>query len=762
MPKCRWFSYVCAGTLLCGAALGQAVDLGTVAVGGSSTGTVTLTIPDSTTLTAVSVLTLGVPNLDFTDAGSDTCAVGPSYSANSTCTVNVAFSPRFAAMRYGAVVLSDASGVVTTAYLEGSGTGPQLNFLPAVESAIGKDLSSPIGTAVDGAGNVYITDRTRILKETFSGGSYTQSEVATDLQLAECIAIDGAGNLYVADIYARDVLKLIPSGSGYVQQKIASGLQGPTGVAVDSGGNVYVVDYYAGRLLKETPGPNGYTQSLIGSQFSGNSIFDVAVDDSGNLFLCGDQGGIVIETLTSGHYIESFTKGGVPGVTTGIALDRNGNIYLSDFNDNRIVRVSFTSEGSLQTAVWANVASPRGLAFDGSGNLYAVSSPNGPGTTLKLNSADGPAFNFGDVTYGTPAKNTQQTFALENIGNEPLQFPASSSAGNPALSDGFKLSTLGQLGCQLSESESEATLKPIAPGASCSLGVSFDASQIGPVSGTLVFTDNNLNAAGPAYATQTIQLAATGVKAEQSIEIKGFPNQAKYGEGPIKLTVVGGASGNPVTLAVRGPGVLNGDSIKIVGAGELTVTARQAGDLDYLPALASASVNVARAVLSVHAEDATRLYGKPNPAFKYQITGEVNGDTAARAYEGAPKLITEATLTSLPGPYAIVIKLHTLTSTNYRFVLYGATLTVEPLGKTAAPKISPATGPYQGSVTVSMSDTTPGAAIHYTTDGTTPKAGSPKYTKPFSLTATTTVKAIAVDAGYTNSAVSSATYTIGN
>ncbi|MBK9132726.1 MAG: sulfatase-like hydrolase/transferase [Gammaproteobacteria bacterium] len=78
----------------------------------------------------------------------------------------------------------------------------------------------------------------------------------------------------------------------------------------------------------------------------------------------------------------------------------------------------------------------------------------------------------------------------------------------------------------------------------------------------------------------------------------------------------------------------------------------------------------------------------------------------------------------------------------------------------AEPAFVPDGGTFQNSVDVQLSSTTPGAAIHYTTDGSTPNATSTLYTAPFTLTATTTVKAIAIRTGYNNSAVISRTFTI--
>ncbi len=78
----------------------------------------------------------------------------------------------------------------------------------------------------------------------------------------------------------------------------------------------------------------------------------------------------------------------------------------------------------------------------------------------------------------------------------------------------------------------------------------------------------------------------------------------------------------------------------------------------------------------------------------------------------------------------------------------------------ATPVLSPAGGAFTSSASVSISDTTSGATIYYTLDGTTPTTGSAKYLAPISVTATETINAIAVASGYANSALASGTYTI--
>src|SRR6185295_14730290 len=73
---------------------------------------------------------------------------------------------------------------------------------------------------------------------------------------------------------------------------------------------------------------------------------------------------------------------------------------------------------------------------------------------------------------------------------------------------------------------------------------------------------------------------------------------------------------------------------------------------------------------------------------------------------------------------------------------------------------SPAAGTYSSAQSVTISDTSAGTQIYYTTDGSTPTTSSTLYTGPVLVSTTTTIKAIAAGAGWTTSAVGSATYTI--
>ncbi|MFV0344473.1 MAG: chitobiase/beta-hexosaminidase C-terminal domain-containing protein, partial [Anaerocolumna sp.] len=93
-------------------------------------------------------------------------------------------------------------------------------------------------------------------------------------------------------------------------------------------------------------------------------------------------------------------------------------------------------------------------------------------------------------------------------------------------------------------------------------------------------------------------------------------------------------------------------------------------------------------------------------------------------------------------------------ATKLNEVLNGSTQTA------AAPTFSPAGGTFTTAQTVTLSTTTAGAAIYYTTDGTEPTKTSATYNTPIKVDKTTTIKAKTIGTGYYDSTTVSATYTI--
>jgi beta-glucanase (GH16 family) len=96
---------------------------------------------------------------------------------------------------------------------------------------------------------------------------------------------------------------------------------------------------------------------------------------------------------------------------------------------------------------------------------------------------------------------------------------------------------------------------------------------------------------------------------------------------------------------------------------------------------------------------------------------------------------------------------------NEKFNLISVNGTQPPL-QVVAPSFSVAAGTYASAQSVTLSSTTAGATIKYTTDGSTPTAASATYTAAINVAATTTIKAYALKEGMTDSPVVSALYTI--
>ncbi|MDD3465262.1 MAG: chitobiase/beta-hexosaminidase C-terminal domain-containing protein [Candidatus Cloacimonetes bacterium] len=76
----------------------------------------------------------------------------------------------------------------------------------------------------------------------------------------------------------------------------------------------------------------------------------------------------------------------------------------------------------------------------------------------------------------------------------------------------------------------------------------------------------------------------------------------------------------------------------------------------------------------------------------------------------------------------------------------------------ATPTFNPPAGVYAQPISVTISSTTPGATIRYTTDGSNPTETSTQYTSPISLDTNTTLKAIAFASGFDPSYVATASY----
>ncbi len=245
-------------------------------------------------------------------------------------------------------------------------------------------LGFPTGVAVDSSGNAYIADSLNLrIRKLASGGnistvagngnySYSgDSGQATSAQLntPQAVAVDSSANLYIADTVNNVVRKVTAGGvistiagngtagsAGDGSAAIGAQLNHPQGIAVDANGGVYISDTQNARVRKIT---NGTINTVAGSGTAG---------------LGGDGGAATSAQLN---------------IPAGLAVDGAGNLYIADFSNNRIRKV--TSGGTITTlagnglagytgdggaAANAQLTTPVALATDAGGNVYIADKGN--------------------------------------------------------------------------------------------------------------------------------------------------------------------------------------------------------------------------------------------------------------------------------------------------------------------------------------------------------------------------------------------------
>jgi len=273
-------------------------------------------------------------------------------------------------------VVSTLAGSGNADFQDGQGTSASFNI--------------PMDVAVDSFGNVYVADalNNRIRKVTPDGyvstlaGSGNESYAdgvgsEASFNKPNGIAVDSIGNVYVGDSFNHRIRKITPSGvvstlagSGnqdYADgQGVAASFAWPTGVAVDKNGNVYVADSNNLRIRKITPG--GYVSTLAGSGLAdyidaqGNNAgfnfpYDVAVDSNGNVYvseyfinlirkitpdgLVSTFAGYIDYPLGSNQgYLDGFVSEARFRHPSSICVDTVGNVFVADASNNRIRKIA--------------------------------------------------------------------------------------------------------------------------------------------------------------------------------------------------------------------------------------------------------------------------------------------------------------------------------------------------------------------------------------------------------------------------------------
>ena len=280
-----------------------------------------------------------------------------------------------------------------------------------------------------------------------NGSGVTGSPSATNLSCPKGLDLDSNGNLYVADNGNKRVLYYTAgsttatsvygqsgsfttnvnnnNGSGVTGSPSTTNMGGPYGTTLDSSNNLYIIDHDNHRVLYYTAGSTtatrvygqsgSFTTNVNNNNGSGvtgspsannlNSPFDAALDSSNNLYIVDQANNRVLSypsgatTATSVYgQAGSFTSNGSGTSTTGLnsptglALDRNDNLYVVNTTSNNMLyfpsgtitatRVygqagSFTTSTANNGGISAvSLSAPRALSVDSSGNIYVTDNGN--------------------------------------------------------------------------------------------------------------------------------------------------------------------------------------------------------------------------------------------------------------------------------------------------------------------------------------------------------------------------------------------------
>ncbi len=197
------------------------------------------------------------------------------------------------------------------------------------------------------------------------------------------------------------------SGLGDGGQATACELDHPSGVALDAAGNLYIADRENNRIRKVAI--SGVVTTIAGTGAAGYSgdggpatlaaldgPFAIAIGTSGDIYFSEADNSIIrkidptgLIATVAGTGVPGYNGDGILAITAqlsgpgGIAIDDTGNIYVADFDNNRVRKINtsgiistvagtgvagHTGDGS--NAVFATLDQPEGLALDLYGSIY--------------------------------------------------------------------------------------------------------------------------------------------------------------------------------------------------------------------------------------------------------------------------------------------------------------------------------------------------------------------------------------------------------
>ncbi len=391
------------------------------------------------------------------------------------------------------------------------------------------------------------------------------------------------------------------------------------------------------------------------------------------------------------------------------------------------------------------------------------------------------------VTVTMACSTPGSTIWYTTNGNEPIPYQCNSYSSPVTFTSSLTLKAIGWVMGQGYSSTKTATYTisanavatpTFSPDGGTYYGTQTVTMSCSTSGSAIHYTDNGTNPDGNS-ATYQSAVSVTATKTLKAIGTKtGMDNSAiKSGSYTIltqcatpTISPAGGTytSAQNVTLSCATPSAeirytTNGNdptssstlysgAINVNATTTLKAKAFRTDLTDSATASATYTMNVATPTFS---PDGGSYYGTQSVTMSCATSGSAihyttDGSTptgSSATYSGAVSVPSTATLKAI-GTY----------SGWTDSAVKSGTYTI--LTQCATPTFSPAAGTYTTTQTVTLSCATSGATIKYTLDGSTPTSSSATYSAALYVSSTTTVKAIAIKSGLTDSAVGSALYTI--
>jgi DNA-binding beta-propeller fold protein YncE len=213
----------------------------------------------------------------------------------------------------------------------------------AVRTSDGEAAASPLGVAVDSAGQVYVAAENRLLAFDTSGAfvkDWRDAEGRPFSALAD-IATDRDGRVFALDSGNGRVIVIQPDGTVSSWGSVGGGdgeLQRPTGLAVRSG-TVVVADAGNARIM-EFDRDGTFREAVPVPEWQGatDGAVDVAISDAGEIWASVPSANSIVKFRADGSAAGAMTPTGDDQLDqpSGLALQPGGALFVSNLGSNRI------------------------------------------------------------------------------------------------------------------------------------------------------------------------------------------------------------------------------------------------------------------------------------------------------------------------------------------------------------------------------------------------------------------------------------------